>query len=175
MGEADKRAFWAYTFQALAGAEAGLKPTTDVRHTEPEVAIKDTVSKRTVRQEGLLQLTYMDAKRYGCDFNWERDKALAEKSPARTILTPRNNLLCGVKILENQMLTQRKPMLSPSSYWVTLRPGQPSYLVFAKQMKNVPAACRGAVPPVEEARARRPGNPRPAAAAMPAHVAAAAN
>ena len=112
MSEADKRAFWAYTFQALAGAEAGLKPTTDVRHTEPEVAVQDTVTKRTVRQEGLLQLTYMDAKRYGCDFDWEQDKALAEKVPAKTILTPRNNLLCGVKILENQMLTQRKPLLS---------------------------------------------------------------
>src|SRR5271165_3532013 len=63
MGEADKRAFWAYTFQALAGAEAGLKPTTDVRHTEPEVAVKDTVTRRMVRSEGLLQLTYMDAER----------------------------------------------------------------------------------------------------------------
>jgi hypothetical protein len=65
MKEADKRAFWAYLFQALAGAEAGLKPTTDVRHTEPEVAVKDDVTKRMVRSEGLLQLTYMDADRYG--------------------------------------------------------------------------------------------------------------
>ena len=40
MSDADKRAFWAYTFQALAGAEAGLKPTTNVRHTEPEVAVR---------------------------------------------------------------------------------------------------------------------------------------
>ena len=31
MSEADRRVFWAYVFQALAGAEAGLKPTTDVR------------------------------------------------------------------------------------------------------------------------------------------------
>jgi hypothetical protein len=158
MSNADKRAFWAYTFQAIAAAEAGLKPTTNVRHTEPEVAVEDTVSKRVVRQEGLLQLTYMDAKRYGCDFDWERDKRLAEKDPAKTILTPRNNLLCGVKILENQMLTQKKPLLSASSYWVTLRPAQPSYLVFAKQMKNVPASCRAAMPPVEEARARHTGS-----------------
>jgi hypothetical protein len=109
MDEADKRVFWAYTFQALAAAEAGLEPTTNVRHTEPEVAVQDSVTKRTVRQQGLLQLTYMDAERYGCDFNWEQDKGLAEKSPARTILTPKNNLLCGVKILEYQMLTQKKP------------------------------------------------------------------
>jgi hypothetical protein len=29
----DKRTFWAYFFQALAGAEAGLKPNTSVRHS----------------------------------------------------------------------------------------------------------------------------------------------
>jgi len=174
MSEADKRTFWAYTFQALAGAEAGLKPTSNVRHTQPEVAIEDTVTKRTVRQEGLLQLTYMDAKRYGCDFDWQKDKPLAEKDPARTILTPRNNLLCGVKILENQMLNQGKPLLTQSSYWVTLRPLQPSYLVFAKQMKNVPAVCRQA--PVEEAKVRHGiSGPAAAAVAAPAHLSTAAN
>jgi hypothetical protein len=161
MSEADKRAFWAYT--------------SDVRHTEPEVAVEDTVSKRTVRQEGLLQLTYMDSKRYGCDFDWQKDKPLPEKDPARTILTPRNNLLCGVKILENQMLTQGRPLLTQSSYWVTLRPLQPSYLVFAKQMKNVPAACRQATPPVEEAKVRHGGSGSAAAIAAPAHLSAAAN
>ena len=33
MAEDDKRAFWAYFFQALAGAEAGLKPTVQARRT----------------------------------------------------------------------------------------------------------------------------------------------
>ena len=172
ISDADKRAFWAYTFQALASAEAGLKPTSDVRHTEPEVAVKDSVSKRTVHQEGLLQLTYMDADRYGCDFDWNRDKALPEKDPSRTILTPRNNLLCGVKIMENQVLTQRKPLLSASSYWVTLRPGRPSYLMFAKQMKNVPAACRQGLPPVREAKAKQAGSGTVAAAGGSAVAAA---
>jgi hypothetical protein len=100
MSEVDRRAFWAYFFQALAGAEAGLVPTTNVRHTEPEVAVEDTVTKRMVRSEGLLQLTYMDANRYGCDFDWMKDKELAEKDPAKTILQPENNLKCGLKIME---------------------------------------------------------------------------
>jgi hypothetical protein len=142
MAEADKRAFWAYFFQALAGAEAGLKPTTTVRHTEPEVAKKDTVTGRMVRSEGLLQLTYMDSTRYGCDFDWEKDKTLPVKDPAKTILQPKNNLTCGVKILENQLFEQNKPLLSSTSYWSTLQPGRMSYRVFAKEMTNVPAACR---------------------------------
>jgi hypothetical protein len=142
LSEADKRAFWAYFFQALAGAEAGLKPTTTVRHTQPEVAKVDPVTKRMVRSQGLLQLAYMDADRYGCDFDWEKDKALPMKDPARTILQPRNNLTCGVKILDNQIITQKKPLVTSSSYWSTLQPGTVSYRVFSKQMVNVPDACR---------------------------------
>jgi hypothetical protein len=169
LSEADKRAFWAYTFQALAGAEAGLKPTTNVKHTEPEVAVIDTVTKRTVHQEGLLQLTYMDSQRYGCDFNWEQDKTLPEKDPARTILQPENNLLCGVKIMDNQIVNQHKPLLVSTSYWVTLRPGTMSYEVFAKQMKNVPSACRQATPPMQEAKAQRhPTGAASSAVVMPA-------
>ena len=123
MSEADKRAFWAYFFQALAGAEAGLKPTTDVRHTEPEVAKRDTVTKRMVRSEGLLQLTYMDAERYGCDFDWQADKVLPEKDPARTILQPQNNLTCGVKILEDQLITHKRPLLTRIELLVDLAAG----------------------------------------------------
>jgi hypothetical protein len=140
-GEADKRAFWAYLFQALAGAEAGLDPTVNVHHTEAAVAKIDTVTKRPVRQEGLMQVAYMDGDRYGCDFDWESDRKLPEHDANRTILQPAKNLSCGVKIMENQIITQGKPLLSKTSYWSTLQPGTASYRVFAKQMANVPAAC----------------------------------
>jgi hypothetical protein len=141
MKEEDKRAFWAYFFQALAGAEAGLKPTTRVRHTDSEVAVKDSVSGRAVRSEGLLQLTYEDQTRYGCDFDWDADKTLKADDPAKTILQPKNNLECGVKILDHQIFEQHKPLLSASGYWSTLRPGNVDYRMFAKQMTNVPLAC----------------------------------
>lgn len=139
--ESDKRAYWAYFFQALAGAEAGLKPTANVRHLEPAVAVMDTVTHRIVRQEGLLQLTYMDADRYGCDFDWDADKNLPEHDPDKTILQPKNNLLCGIRILKNQLIDLHEPLLTPRSYWATLRPGTLSYKVFARQMANVPVAC----------------------------------
>jgi hypothetical protein len=141
LSEVDKRAFWAYFFQALAGAEAGLKPTTRVRHTEPEVAVTDSVTGRAVRSEGLLQLTYEDQKRYGCDFDWDADKQLPAKDPGKTILQPKNNLECGVRILDHQIIEQHKPLLSRSGYWSTLHLGGESYRVFAKEMANAPAAC----------------------------------
>ncbi|WP_433967489.1 hypothetical protein [Tunturiibacter gelidiferens] len=142
MAEDDKRAFWAYFFQALAGAEAGLKPTVQVKHSQPEMMVKDQVTGRPGRTSGLLQLTYGDQERYGCDFDWEHDKKLKVEDPDRTILQPKNNLECGVKILDKQIIEKRKALLSASGYWSTLRPGTVSYRVFAKQMTNVPAACR---------------------------------
>ena len=142
MSEEERRGFWVYFFQALAGAEAGLVPTADVRHTEPEVAVKDTVTNRRVRSQGLLQLTYMDADRYGCDFDWGKDKELAEKDPDKTILQPRNNLVCGIRILKNQLVDAGKQLVTRSSYWETLRPGTLGYRVFSRQMTNVPATCR---------------------------------
>jgi hypothetical protein len=172
LSEADRRAFWAYFFQALAGAEAGLKPTADVRHDDPEVAIVDPVTKRVARQQGLLQLAYMDSQRYGCEFNWENDKQLSEHDPAKTILQPRNNLLCGIKILDYQLITQRKPLLSPSSYWVTLRPGTYSFQNFLEQMSNEPVVCgaspAGRLRSEERSSAAAAGsNPRPTSQSDP--------
>jgi hypothetical protein len=141
MGETDKRTFWAYFFQALAGAEAGLNPTSSVSHTEPDVTKRDEVRGTAIRTEGLLQLAYADQRRYGCDFNWQADRALKVNDPAKTILQPKNNLECGVKILVNQVIVHHKPLLTRSGYWSTLQPDGPSYRVFAKQMTNPPAAC----------------------------------
>ena len=141
MSDVDKRTFWAYFFQALAGAEAGLNPETRIRHTEPEVAVTDKVTGRQVRSEGLLQLTYEDRDRYGCDFDWEADRHLPAKDPKKSILQPKNNLECGVKILSHQILDQHKGVVSRTSYWSTLQPGTESYRVFIKQMTNPPMEC----------------------------------
>src|ERR1700687_855926 len=142
MGETDKRTFWAYFFQALAGAEAGLNPNTNVRQGEREGAKPDEVSGRAMRSQGLLQVAYADQQRYGCNFDWETDRALKANDPAKTILQPKNNLECGVKILANQIIVQHKPLLTRSGYWSSLHPDGLSYRVFAKQMSNPPTACR---------------------------------
>ena len=153
MPEADKRAFWAYTVQALAGAEAGLDPVITVRHTQAALTRLDKVSHQPVRQQGLLQLTYDDNLRYNCDFDWKHDRRLPIDDPARTILDPAHNLGCGIHILHNQIIRQHKPLVVRSSYWSTLQPGTKSYAVFKKQMANVPAACGvGSLKPRKQAR-----------------------
>jgi hypothetical protein len=47
--------------------------------------------------------------------------------------------------------------------------------VFAKQMTNVPAACRQSIAPVEDAKGRRDVSEHPRTVALAAHSAAAAN
>jgi hypothetical protein len=180
MSEVDRRAFWAYFFQALAGAEAGLRATATVRHSEPEVAVIDPATHRVARQEGLLQLAYTDSERYGCDFDWEKDKALRADDPEKTILLPKNNLECGIKILDNQLITRHQPLLSKSSYWETLRPGRPGFAVFVKQLANMPAACgasryrhpgSGATPEPAPVAGNQPeGAPTPATAGQPPRI-----
>src|ERR1039458_3473961 len=77
-GETDKRAFWAYFFQALAGAEAGLNPNTSVRHAKPEAEKRDEVEGMAMRREGLLLFAavifslimagiLLNRKTYGCN------------------------------------------------------------------------------------------------------------
>jgi hypothetical protein len=167
LSDVDKKQFWAYFFQALAGAEAGLEPTSNVRHNDPAVAVRDPVTRHIVRQEGLLQLAYMDADRYGCDFDWEKDKNLPARDPEKTILQPENNLLCGMKILSNQLLTRRWPLLTRKSYWITLQPGTLSFQVFLKQMANVPDVCREPAS-MEEAGTKREAAAHPKQAAFDA-------
>lgn len=141
MSDENKRAFWAYFFQALASAEAGLNPTSHVRHTVPADYATDEVTHLHVRCEGLLQLTYADARRYGCNFDWDADRMLKPGDPARTILQPKNNLDCGVKILTRQIIDNQEPLFTRLSYWSTLQPGTASFHVFEKQMTNPPQAC----------------------------------
>jgi len=152
LGDADKREFWAYFFQALAGAEGGLKPTAHALHAQSAMQVRDAVTGMQVRTEGLLQLAYEDQRRYGCGFDWQADRTLRPGDPARTILQPKNNLECGVKILDQQLFQEHKALLSRTGYWSTLRPGTASYRVFARQMTNSPAACGARAHP---ARTRR--------------------
>ncbi|MHB8303987.1 MAG: hypothetical protein ACYDC6_14335 [Acidobacteriaceae bacterium] len=140
MSAANKREFWAYFFQALAGAEAGLNAKSNVLHSDADMGI-DRVTGLRVRSEGLLQLTYEDEERYGCNFSWKADRHLPLHDPRKTILKPENNLRCGIKILYNQIIAMRKPLFAPTSYWATLRPGSESYRMFARQMTNPPSAC----------------------------------
>jgi hypothetical protein len=156
LSEPDQRAFWAYTFQAISAAEAGLNATSDVHHTAAAVNKRDPVTDRLSRQEGLLQLKYQDAQRYNCPFDFAADRSLPGHDPNRTILQPQRNLSCGFHIIEDQIVSHGHPLITRDSYWATLRPGTAGYRVFRKQMVNVPTDCRPPRSSRHPIRRRRP-------------------
>jgi hypothetical protein len=106
---------------AIAFYESGWNPLS--RYHEKTMGI-DPVTKKPVYSEGLLQLSYQDTQwaRY-CEFDWNKDKHLAENDPAKTILDPFKNLSCGAKILANQIARKKKIFVSSGAYWAVIKEG----------------------------------------------------
>lgn len=80
----------------------------------------DPVTKKQVKSEGLLQLSYQD-KEWApwCQFDWSKDKLLSQNDPKKTIFDPYINLSCGVRIMANQVV--KKGLVFPSKgYWAVM-------------------------------------------------------
>jgi hypothetical protein len=115
----EKINFWVYLVSAVSKYESDFSPVS--RYQETTLGT-DAVTNQPVWSEGLLQLSYQDTKTYTfCDeFNWSKDKALAAKDPAKSILDPFKNLECGIRILNAQV--KRKDLIAVRGYWSTLFP-----------------------------------------------------
>jgi hypothetical protein len=110
--------------QMLVGVafhESGWKPTSWMTETTMG---DDCITKKQIRSEGLLQLSYCDttwAKH--CKFDWSKDKSLRENDPKKTIYDPYLNLSCGIGILANQVDKYSKITMEKSVYWAVLKIG----------------------------------------------------
>lgn len=121
LNETQRMTVWGQLIAAMAYRESGWKPTTTM--VEPDHKI-DHVTKKYVRSEGLLQLSYQDASSYrslDCDFDWNKDKGLATNNPDKSILAPFRNLRCGILILDHKVKLNQQ-ISTPGTYWSVLRP-----------------------------------------------------
>jgi hypothetical protein len=110
---------------AVAKYESNFKATT--RFKEPGMGT-DPVTGAPVYSEGLLQLSYQDARTHKfCAFDWERDRKLPLADPRRTILDPMINLKCGILILANQVKRYNRISILSGAYWSVLRPPGANY------------------------------------------------
>lgn len=125
--------FFVAFVKALAKAESCLNLAE--RYVETGLG-KDAVTGTQNTSEGLLQLSYQDAKYHGCGFNWQLDKQMNVKSLDKTIFDPKLNLECGMIILEKQvktygiLVTERTPY-----YWAVLNKANKRYATFTKYLK----------------------------------------
>jgi len=120
LNSAQKINFWAYLISAIAKFESGFKTTT--RFREHGLG-RDAVTGGANHSEGLLQLSYQDARYHSCAFDWSKDKHLPVTSAKKTIFDPLRNLQCGVKILAKQLKKHGRISIQRGAYWSVLRPG----------------------------------------------------
>lgn len=121
LDEKQRLNFWGQFFAALAMHESGWNPTS--QFVEKNISSKDSITKKQVVSEGLLQLSYQDQKNYpfDCGFDWSKDNALTQKDPTKTILNPYLNLRCGIKILTYQLKKYGRITLEKNVYWAVLK------------------------------------------------------
>lgn len=89
--------------------------------TESSMGI-DAITKRQVRSEGLMQMSYQDTQwaKY-CEFDWSLDKYLDENDYKKTIFDPHKNLKCAVQVMSRQIARTKKIVLPRGHYWAVLR------------------------------------------------------
>ncbi|MBC7754226.1 MAG: hypothetical protein H7Z71_08320 [Moraxellaceae bacterium] len=115
--------FWGQFFVALAVPESGWDPAQTTLEPDKKFKNLDSVTRKPVRSEGLLQLSYQDEKnlRLNCGFNWNRDQSLAPEDSRKTIFHPYLNLRCGIKIMSRQLKNRKSITLKDNVYWSVLR------------------------------------------------------
>jgi hypothetical protein len=121
----DTTQFWLSLVKSISKVESGWNPLS--QYTETELGI-DPITGKTVVSEGLLQLSYQDAKTYknsvsDCgriDWAHDKDRPIIE----HTILNPDINLSCGMGIMDYWLKKDSNVVSALGHYWSTIRPGQ---------------------------------------------------
>ncbi|MFM2337241.1 MAG: hypothetical protein RL115_434 [Bacteroidota bacterium] len=116
---------WAEFISALALPESGWKLNSEMVETTMGI---DPITKKQVRSEGLLQLSYQDKNNYGkfgipCRFDWEKDKHLDVKDLNKTIFQPDINLETGIHIFSHQIKSKGSVLLKEDVYWAVIKLG----------------------------------------------------
>lgn len=119
---------WQAVFKALAYAESGFK--LNCRYVEPPSLGKDAVTGIQNTSEGLLQLSYQDAKYHSCEFDWSIDKKLHKDSMLKTIFNLEKNIKCGMQIMNKLIGKKNHYIFNDGNYWAVLKPNNKRHKVF---------------------------------------------
>ena len=120
LDKGQKIAVWGELISAMSFYESGWNP--NAQFTETGLGY-DEITGKLLTSEGLLQLSYNDTKWASwCQFDWELDKNNRGSHPT-TVLTPKNNLECGIGILARQINKHKKIVLSKNTYWAVIKEG----------------------------------------------------
>jgi len=154
---AERRETLQHFFVALARAESNFRP--HLMFYEPSISGQDLLTGQEHVSEGLLQLSYQDARIYGCRFDYDREHrefqqdfqarnnrmSWKARNAHRSILQPDRNLECGALIATRLLLSarnsQRDLLQVMGAYWGTLRAGRPSRNKVIREVQQRMPAC----------------------------------
>lgn len=160
--------FYADLLYAISGPESGrdrrvMFSETGIIDRATRRQVLDSVTRRPLLSEGLLQLSYADMDGYppaeglGCRFDWEADReafahdvsasagarTFLSGHPERSLLNPYVQLTCGVHVLNT--LVRRFPeegfRAAAGRYWSTMRPKRKSHAEVVAALQARESAC----------------------------------
>jgi hypothetical protein len=132
-----KISFWVTLMSALSDATSVFNKTLRV-----DAGAKDSVTGQEKFWEGLLQVAYQDKTDHGCaELNWTTDKKLAVTDPTKTTFDPVANLMCGVRVLNDQV-AKAGQIVSANNHWAALDPNAKTNRIAAlQQITNQISFC----------------------------------
>lgn len=142
--------FWQSVIKAMAFAESSFNVLS---RYEEDLGL-DAVTGKKNTSEGLLQLSYQDAKYHGCKFDWAIDKSKSALDKTKTIFNVHNNIDGGLIILDKLMLKHGHYIYNTGNYWAVLKPENKRHNVFVNKFnyymsQSVPAKEPIKVPPTK--------------------------
>jgi len=154
LNEQHRTQFYADLLYSIAGPESTW--TRTAMHREPRLGV-DAITGMPLVSEGLLQMSYQDAKWYHCNFDYEKDekaylddwnartenRSWVSNHPERSTLNAYNNLQCGLLVMSR--LASRKLGESFTKlmgrYWAVMRSERPGYQRVVETMQDRAKYC----------------------------------
>lgn len=131
----DQRELIAIIFQAMAYAESGYNRC--LRYEE-KLGL-DPVTGYPITSEGLMQLSYVDADRYGANFHWVDDRGKAQNDSTKSIFDPIKNLDGAIKVFTKLLTNDPKRTFQDAGrlYWAVLRTERPGFRMFKDKLDEL--------------------------------------
>ncbi|MCE3011180.1 MAG: hypothetical protein LW875_11280 [Proteobacteria bacterium] len=106
--------FWGFLFSVISKYESNHNPAARTL----EENRRDAISGGPLYSEGLLMLSYQDQQIVPeCQFDHQTDQRLAVTDLRRSILQPKNNLECGVRIMARQLKKYDRIVIGNGAHW----------------------------------------------------------
>lgn len=123
--------YWQSVIKAIAKAESNFNILE--RYEEKGLG-KDAVTGKQNFSEGLLQLSYQDAKYHGANFDWSIDKNKSAYDKTKTIFNVKNNIQAGMIILNKLVGLNKHFIYNKGNYWAVLKPENKRHEVFLEAL-----------------------------------------